>query len=518
MLKLGCPQEPFLFFYLKMVETIPINQIFMESTNNLIMDKLETENDRFDIKFRVLMITLAAFATGVAWRIRGDGPFGGMLGMLVPAILLTLLILYVFGHYKKISSAEIGILIISMAITAAGWGTINGQITGILTHEELPDMSTQIMLNPIRGCFAIFVIGFGWLPLWSATIGRYFSGKKYESKEFLKRIIIYYATKMFGLVFLAHLIMPLVAPEAFDLFIRGLDAEGHDMIPYIAYMTHFKDNDWLEEIPGGRNYGSMINNLSQCLGTLALYLYIRLKNKDKKAAKIHIMICLIFGISILVADLWQFWSRGGLWGTQFTAPDWLAGWSMWEYTTGFLGGGLTMWYLFRQKPPTAEKSETKVENMQKGHDHFIDEKWIPFWRYCATWVFICVFSWVNALGGELNRTYEIDPPLILQVFGLEVEVTMRVICFLIAIVFGFPLTALLWNKKIKLPDWSLKKWLIVDLLIFLHIFCMIYFWAASLPIFIAYISSVLNILMLTSYIITLILIIIVYLKYPQHLT
>lgn len=491
------------------------------------MDRLKDNDGNYDRTFRILVIALASFVTGLAWRIRGDGPFGGSLGMMVPAIVLNLVILYAFGHFKKISSAEIGLMIIAMAITAAGWGTINSQTTGIFTHEALPDSSTQIMINPLSGCFAVFVIGFGWVPLWSATIGRFFSDQKYKSREFLVRILIYFAASYLSMATVAHLIMPLVAPGPYGVFVEGLAAEGYDMMPWQAYMTHFKNNDWLEAIPGGRNYGSMINNLSQCFGAIVLYFYMRYAYKDKTAAKIHIMLCLIFGLSILIADVWLFWDRGGLWRTSLIPPEWLHGWSMWEYSTGFLAGGLTMWYLFRQKPPSISEGETEDDlgvngegdgeqrDIQEnvGHDHFIEERWIPFWRFFAAWGFVCVFSWVNPLGGELNRTYETTFPI--QMFGAEFELTFRIIVIAVAFLIFLPISILILKDKVRLPDWSIQKWAIVDLMIFLHLFCVVYFWADSWATFITNISTVVNSLMVSSYFAVIILIITIGFKYAK---
>lgn len=316
---------------------------------------MEAKGSRFDVEGsninKILLVSLSAFATGLAWRMRGESGFGGMSGMLIPATILTLLIFFIWGDEQSISPALIGTMILLMAVTANGWGTINGQITGVLRAAErtVPYYIAgyDIRVNPLSGIFAMFLVGFGWVPLWAVIVGLLFSKKSHNFKHFIKIGLCYAIFRYLGELIFCHLIIPFIAPRAFDLFVDGLLAEGYDMIPWEAYLFHFKDGIWYRGIAGGRNYAAMVSNLASGIGAVGAWAYMKFKQKDNVASAIMMKINLIFGFAITAADIFIFINFGGLWRESIpNPPEWLPGWTMWEYATGFIAGGLTILMLF----------------------------------------------------------------------------------------------------------------------------------------------------------------------------
>ncbi|MHA1820307.1 MAG: hypothetical protein ACTSU2_15450 [Promethearchaeota archaeon] len=295
---------------------------------------------------KTLMVILAGFSTGIGWRVRGDTGFGGTTGMIAPALLLNLLIFIYFSKEIKPSGLTIGIAVLLMASTANGWGTLNGQITGVLRAYDRPCCpGYDININLFSGVFAIFIVGFGWVALWATYMAMMFSRREYNFNDLIKFILIYIIVLLISELFIAHLIIPFVAPEAYELFKQSLIGAGVNQNPWFAYITHFQNDSWLESIAGGRNYAAMVSNLSSCIGVLVLSMIFRYFYKDKRASKITVILSLIFGISITLADLWLFWDLGGWGRDSLVAPWWVEGWVFWEYSTGFLGGLLSMWYL-----------------------------------------------------------------------------------------------------------------------------------------------------------------------------
>jgi hypothetical protein len=422
---------------------------------------MSEETQIFSSKFRWILIIVGALLTGLAWRIRGDGNFGSFWGMLVPATLLSLFIFYVFpkDHRFKLTSAVIGVTIILMALTVGGWGTIVGQITGRLYTNARPGVAGyDIEVNPIHGLIALFLIGFGWVPIWAFLIGRFFSKETYGFKDLIIIIALFYITKYVSELLFAHFIVPIIAPDAYQLFVDSLGG----ISPWEAYVTHFNDDAYLESIAGGRNYGSMISNTSSSLGSLVIWVYLRFKLKDKTAAKIMIQICVIFGLAITVADLWQLWGREEFhwYGTIFTwiAPDSIAGnsWALWEYTTGFLAGGSVIWLLLRHQELLLAENNDSSE--MRTADQLIPLKLEKVVKVGVTWFFVCGAAILRALGSSLDEQFA-DSGIYAYAIGV-------LLLLILAVLFG--------KGKLKMPNWTIQKYSFIGTICFTSIYVAIY--------------------------------------------
>jgi hypothetical protein len=118
-----------------------------------------------------------------------------------------------------------------------------------------------------------------------------------------------------------------------------------------------------------------------------------------------ITICFIFGLSIVLADLWFFWDLGGYHRTSLVPPVWLDGhgWSFWEFFTGFLAGGLTTFVILRWVKPISDSSP--LEDYDTFH------LIIPY-RFKSVISFVCIilylniFAWIGGLDHRLTDLYE----------------------------------------------------------------------------------------------------------------
>lgn len=346
-------------------------------------------------KNRIFLVLISALSGGFAWRVRGDNGFGGMTGMCVPAILLTLLIFMVYGNRKKLDGGIIGFIMFSMTVTANGWGTINSQITGILGHG-----SEAVEVSVASGVFAVFLVGFGWVPIWASLMGFYMSNQKYKPYSFLYCVIIYPVFRLLSELVFAHLIIPIIAPDAYLAFKTDLGG----LSPWVEYITHWKDESYFTSFIGGRNYTAMVSNLSSCIGALSSFFFIRFVVKDKFASKLMIIICFIFGISIVLADLWFFWDLGGYHQTSLVPPAWLDGhgWSFWEYFTGFFAGGLTMFVILRWVKPVSDPSP--LEDYNTFH-LIIPERFKTIISFICIIIFVNIFAWIDPADDRLTDLY-----------------------------------------------------------------------------------------------------------------
>ncbi|MHA1339240.1 MAG: hypothetical protein ACTSRZ_04275 [Promethearchaeota archaeon] len=440
-----------------------------------------------------IFIIISAFSVGFAWRVRGDSGFGGMTGMISPAIFLTLMILLRFGKNWRYRSEIIGLIIALMAVTANGWGTINGQITGVLRATERPGVAGyDIKVNPISGAFCMFLVGFGWVAIWAACMGLIFSEREYKWRDLVKVSIFYGVFRIVSEIFLAHLIVPFIAPNAYALYAESLSEIDGNLTPWSAYILHYFNQAWYETVAGGRNYAATVSNLSSCIGVIGNYLILYYYYKDRDAAKIELNISLIFGISILIADLWIFWDFGGLWRESLTAPDWVQGWTFWEYSTGFLSGWITMLYLIKHN---MKKESLNSSSLAEGSRSVKDlNKMLPKKEGVVKFFYIVFVIYIINFYAIILPFYERLDNL-LGINQSVVEIVFLAVVALILLIF-----AILKIKKIFRISLEHDKSVIFSFIFYLIIYFVIYIFIGNLNAW----NSVMNYIMLISFIATLI--------------
>ncbi|HZK39773.1 MAG TPA: hypothetical protein VFD23_06440, partial [Clostridia bacterium] len=291
-------------------------------------------------------VLMGALIMGAMWRLRGDHGYGAAWGLLTCGMMFSLFVFAIFGFRRKINFLLFSVTAASFMLTTPGWGTLNSQITGVLEsglYGEDGQMIT-VFINPFTGVFLMLCLGFGMAALFAFFLGRFFSDRAYTWKDILLVLTVYFAVKYVARAAISPLILDLVQPQAGELFAQGLRQSGIDGTPWQIYIQHYFDHPWAKAIHGGRNYFTSINIISSAITAAAVWLTVRFGLKDKTGGRIMLGICAAFAFAITFADLLLYFSAGGYRMEQTFSSTLLkfSGWSMWEYATGFLAGGLLM--------------------------------------------------------------------------------------------------------------------------------------------------------------------------------
>ena len=296
---------------------------------------------------QVLAIVSGACLMGIMWRARGSHGFGAKWGMFAVAFVFMLFIYALFSKRKKMNYEMLPLPAVFAALTAGGWGTLNSQMNGYLSSSANfvgEEAYRYIEISEYSGLIIMLLLGFGWLPLFAVTFASLFSKKKYEFKDFLIFIGVYYITMIIANFTISHYILQVINPEAVEACREGLLDAGHDMSPMKAFITQFGSAPWAKKIPFCRNYFTSVKVISSAVGALASSLSVAFVLKDKFTAIVSFFINLSCAIAITVADIPLILdSDRGLFAKVKT-PTFITGceWSTWEFFTGFILGLLIM--------------------------------------------------------------------------------------------------------------------------------------------------------------------------------
>jgi hypothetical protein len=139
-----------------------------------------------------------------------------------------------------------------------------------------------------------------------------------------------------------------------------------------------------------------------------------------------------------IADLWQFWGRGGLWspidGSSLIPPSWVedANWALWEFSTGFLSGLGLFIFMIAQAKSIKQNNVTNqpIINLKL-------EKPIAIFIF---YIFVCGVALLRPLASQLGDTFpDTEIALIIYIVGG---------LFLL-------ITSILYNKqKLTFPTWD----------------------------------------------------------------
>lgn len=296
---------------------------------------------------QVLAIVSGACLMGIMWRARGSHGFGAKWGMFAVAFVFMLFIYALFSKRKKMNYEMLPLPAVFAALTAGGWGTLNSQMNGYLSSSANfvgEEAYRYIEISEYSGLIIMLLLGFGWLPLFAVTLASLFSKKKYEFKDFLIFVGVYYITMIIANFTISHYILQVISPEAVEACRAGLLDAGHDMSPMKAFITQFGSAPWAKKIPFCRNYFTSVKVISSAVGALASSLSVAFVLKDKFTAIVSFFINLSCAIAITVADIPLILDsdRGFFAGVK--TPAFLTGyeWSTWEFFTGFILGLLIM--------------------------------------------------------------------------------------------------------------------------------------------------------------------------------
>ncbi len=313
--------------------------------------------------FNAFTVLAAAFLTGFFWRVRGTGGWGAAWGLLTVGLGLTL---FLAGAVKKENGPSLRLVSLtafSFMLTAPAWGTLLTQITGVIRAETIGEGAENIYISPAAGLFTMALMGFGLAAVFGVMLGRCFSEKAWGFKEYLLVLGVFLLALYGAKASIAHPLVKLIEPEAYEAFKTGIEQGSLGKSVYAVYMAHFNAESWAKKICGGRHYYALVSAVAGAIGSIAAILAARFLAKDRYAAKTGAAVCGAFAFSITVSDLFFFFSYGGYHMEQgFSLPGNCAAWSLWEYFTGFIAGGIIAAYVLKTAPQgdTEEKLLARV--------------------------------------------------------------------------------------------------------------------------------------------------------------
>ena len=299
--------------------------------------------------YNIFAVLIGALLMGLLWRVRGTTGWGSSWGLLNAGFVFTMFLILAGGARQKMNAGWLGLTSLSFMLTVPAWGTLLGQITGVLVDEALID--TQKFVSIPSAVFQMLCLGFGVAVIFGIMLGRAYSSKQWKLLDFIIVIAIFYAVDLITKATVSHWVLDAIQPQAAELFEEGLALAGKEGTAYEAYMSHFADVSWGKKIAGGRNYFSAVQTISSAFRAIAAIVATRFIVKDKIAAKTGLVTSAAFAFSITVSDLFFYFGDGGY--HELNAPyfpESVAPWSCWEFFTGFIAGGIiTAFVLFIKK-------------------------------------------------------------------------------------------------------------------------------------------------------------------------
>lgn len=288
---------------------------------------------------------------GFLWRARGTSGWGSSWGLLNVGFIFTLFLNFAVKKNKYVSLPLISVMALSFMLTVPAWGTFLRQITGLLDIGLDGAEAVFLDYNPVSGVLIMILLGFGLASVYGVLLGRAFGKKEWKLKDYAVVLIVFIAVNQLAKATVSHLIFKLIAPQAVEAFNDSLVAMGINDGVYKAYMEHFSSIAWAKYIEAGRNYFTSISTISLVVAAVAVLLTTRFFVKDKYAAKTGALVCSAFAFSITVSDLFFFFENGGYKMAQgLSLPSNFGAWTLWEFFTGFIAGGIITAYLLKSAP------------------------------------------------------------------------------------------------------------------------------------------------------------------------
>ena len=307
---------------------------------------------------RIGYILTGALLMGFLWRARGTNGWGSSWGVLNAGFVFLLFLQFAVPKRSKAGLPLVALSGLSFMLTTPAWGTLLTQITGVLNVSDKAGNEAVYAISPVSGVIMMLCLGFGLAGVYGIMAGRCFSEKEWRIKDYAAVLITFLLVDLLAKATVSHLLLKLIEPQAVTAFSDGLAKAGLPDGAYAAYMRHFSSASWAKKIVGGRNYFSSVGTLSLTVSAAASLLTARFFVKDRFAAKTGLFVCGAFSFAITVSDLFFFFGSGGLGQAQgFTLPEGFAAWSLWEYFTGFIAGGLITAFLL-QSAPSGEVKQT----------------------------------------------------------------------------------------------------------------------------------------------------------------
>ena len=208
------------------------------------------------------------------------------------------------------------------------WGTLVGQagIPGVFPGEY---DGFGVSVAWWQGYFWLFMCGAAWATLSALLLGGYLFTKKNKFKLY----DVWISLLLFGLgiglgLLIGRAVIPHISPDTYQVYIQGIEGSA-------------------------RNYQAMMDNFAVTFAIIPVLIYLGFAGKDWKFVGNSLIVIVIFGFSISIADIWQALFRHSPSLSEIPFNHW----GMWEYTTGFIIGLLIIPFFYRKTkklPDTVE--------------------------------------------------------------------------------------------------------------------------------------------------------------------
>lgn len=376
---------------------------------------------------KFISVIMGLILGGMMWRVRGESGFGSSWGLYCVGLVIMLVIYLFYGNRQgmKYEAIPFGAFLLGLGVT--GYASVIEQPAGVI-DSFVPFMGEEdaYRLVDYRSGLLIFAImAFTFVPLFAFFVGSLFSDKKYTAKSYIIIILVFFGAGYLFKATVAHPILSLINPDQVDLAYDGLkDAGFGDMTPAVAYMKHFAQKSWCDDIPFFENYYMSIEHISDALAIIVDIIVIRIAFKDRVTALSGLFVNLITSVGSTFCVVMNDWfvtrtfgtngygSKLGVFENIITRCDW----GTWEYSTGAFFG-LSVMLLIALLP----KKYTALT--QYDITPLTDNKIVNFGANLVLAVFIFSLTPARAIGmrvgkllnyyGIINNYHLVSEPLMI---------------------------------------------------------------------------------------------------------
>ncbi len=364
---------------------------------------------------KIISVILGAIIGGFMWRCRGDGGFGSSWGLYSVGLVFMLLIYHFYGNRKGMKYEMIPLGGLMMGLGVTGYATVLEQLAGVVWSDlpysgEMLNGLDPVFIGPygdvyapidhISGAVILLIMSFTLIPLFAFFLTSLFSGKEYKIKHYIIAIAVYMIAQTIFKASVSHFIIQLINPDQVAYAAMGLKEYGHEFSsPMAAYMSHFLNRGWAQDIPFFENYYMSIEHISDALAVFVLSGYALFFRKDKYTCFGSLILNALTAITttVLTPLVSSHFNSGFFQGVEFSALfRKFASWGVWEFGTGFFIGLFIMAFLAL----TAEKN---TECGDCDMSPIISHKQINFGFNFILTVFILGVTPARAIGIRFAR-------------------------------------------------------------------------------------------------------------------
>jgi hypothetical protein len=251
-----------------------------------------------------------------------------------------------------------------LGLSVTGYATVIVQLAGVVwsdlpySGEMLNGLDPVLIgqngdvyapIDHVSGAVIIFLMAFTLIPLFAFFVTSLFSGKEYKIRHYVTAVAVYMIASLIFKATISHFIIQLINPDQVAYAALGLKEYGQDYAsPMAAYMSHFLDRGWAQDIPFFENYFMSIEHISDALSVIVLSLYALIIRKDKYTCFGSLILNLLTAIptTIFTALVSYSFGSGFFKGVEFSETfKRFATWGTWEFIVGFFVGLFVMAFL-----------------------------------------------------------------------------------------------------------------------------------------------------------------------------